>query len=136
MSETKYLPSKRGLAAQAQPKEILPPRKSLRLQGIDADTGLQLPKKEPTAYFMHDTIEFDRFRHELRDLKLSEFISAKDKDAEDVSDYLSRIANSLKIKKEPKNQSYINDNVSKSLKKLQITVSLFYIDKPISTIPC
>merc|ERR1712241_1395783 len=45
--------SRRGLSAipqQQRQKEILPPRKSLRLQNIDADTGLQLPEKEPTHY--------------------------------------------------------------------------------------
>ena len=122
MDDKKYVPSKRGLASQTQPKEILPARKSLRLQGIDADTGLKLPEKEPSAYFLYDTSEISR--HELRDLKLSEFISAKDKDVEDVSNYLTRIAHSLKIKEEQLQKSYVND-VSKSLQKLKVTVSLF-----------
>merc|ERR1712241_111359 len=46
--------SRRGLSAVPQQKEILPPRKSLRLQNIDADTGLQLPEKEPTHYRIYD----------------------------------------------------------------------------------
>ena len=132
MDDNKYVPSKRGLASQTQPKEILPARKSLRLQGIDADTGLKLPEKEPSAYFLYDTTEISR--HELRDLKLSEFISAKDKDVEDVSNYLTRIAHSLKIKEEQSKNNYLNDNVSKSLQKLKVTVSLFYINRRISTV--
>lgn len=43
--------SRRGLASVKKEKEILPARKSLRLQNIDADTGLKLPEKEPTMYF-------------------------------------------------------------------------------------
>merc|ERR1719334_316034 len=42
----KYVASKRGLAAQPKSKELLPPRKSLRLQNISAETGLKLPEKE------------------------------------------------------------------------------------------
>jgi hypothetical protein len=123
VDDNKYVPSKRGLGALAQTKEFLPARKSLRLQGIDADSGLKLPKKEPTAYFMYDTTE--NSRHELRDLELSEFISAKDKDAEDVSNYLTRIASSLNTKEEESKQSYFHNNVSKRLKELKITVSVF-----------
>ena len=44
--------SNRGLAAVKKVKEAAeaPSRKSLRLQKIDAETGLQLPEKEPTRF--------------------------------------------------------------------------------------
>merc|ERR1712241_747005 len=49
--------SKRGLSAIPKEKEILPPRKSLRLQNVDADTRLQLPEKEPTHYHIYEDDE-------------------------------------------------------------------------------
>ena len=43
-------PSKRGLAASKPKMEAGPVRQSLRLQKLDAETGLKLPEKEPTMY--------------------------------------------------------------------------------------
>ena len=116
--------SKRGLAAQQKDKEILPARKSLRLQGIDADTGLQLPEKEPTSYFMYGSTPEEYSRPPLRDLELNEILSSKDKGGEDdnISKYLTDILHCMKVKKEDKD-NYFGDNVSRRLKELQITVS-------------
>merc|ERR1719510_338208 len=77
LENKKYVASKRGLAAQRKEKEILPPRKSLRLQGIDAETGLQLPEKEPTQYFINGLSD-DEQRLPLKELELDEIISSKD----------------------------------------------------------
>ena len=125
-SETdgKYVPSKRGLAAQPKVKEYLPPRKSLRLQNISAETGLKLPEKEPTKYFTYDPTELENSRQPLRDLELKEFISEKDKSAEleDVSNYLTRINESLG-KEDSSSFGKNSDDVPQRLKKLRITVS-------------
>ena len=123
-NEGKYVPSKRGLAAQPKVKEFLPPRKSLRLQNISAETGLKLPDKEPTQYFTYDPSEVDNSRQPMRDLELEEFISQKDKsgDSETVSDYLTKINENLKMKDENSNANSFED-VPKRLKQLKITVS-------------
>ena len=132
MDDNKYVPSKRGLAAaaQTQPKEILPPRKSLRLQRIDPESGLQLPDKEPTKYFNPSTIDnlHQVSRHELKDLKLTEFLAptVKSEDTENISNYLKRVSSSLdSAQKQSKNSNFGHD-ISKRLKELRITVSLYY----------
>jgi len=119
-NDNKYVPSKRGLAAQPKPKEYLPPRKSLRLQRIEADTGLQLPEKEPTTYFMSDDVEEENYP--LKDLELSEVVSKKDKngEVEKVSKYLHDISNELNIKEEHQKESFSGDTI-KHLQELKIT---------------
>ena len=118
------MPSKRGLAAQPRVKEILPPRKSLRLQNISAETGLKLPEKEPTKYFTYDPTEVENSRKPLTNLELNEFISEKDKSAEpeDVSKYLTRITESIITKDENLIKTSLED-VPQRLKQLKITVS-------------
>lgn len=66
-----YNASQRGLAAKKDKVEDLPRRQSLRLQKIDADTGLQLPDKEPTVYVLPD----EHPRQALATLGLSELIT-------------------------------------------------------------
>lgn len=120
-NEGKYIPSKRGLAARPKVKEFLPPRKSLRLQNISADTGLKLPDKEPTKYFTYDPSEVDNSRQPMRDLELEEFISQKDKsgDSEIVSNYLTKINENLKVKDKNSDTNSFKDD-QKQLKKLKI----------------
>ena len=100
----------------------MPPRKSLRLQRIEADTGLQLPEKEPTTYFMSDDVEEENYP--LKDLELSEVVSKKDKngEVEKVSKYLHDISNELNIKEEHQKESFSGDTI-KHLQELKITVS-------------
>ena len=114
--------SKRGLAVQRKEKEILPPRKSLRLQGIDAETGLQLPEKEPTQYFINGLVD-DEHRLPLKELKLDEIISSKDRSSkvECVSKYLKNITHSVKAKNEGEKKDF-GDDVYSRLKQLKITV--------------
>jgi hypothetical protein len=50
VKDQKAKASNRGLKKPSEPKVDTPSRKSLRLQKIDAETGLQLPEKEPTKY--------------------------------------------------------------------------------------
>ena len=125
--EGKYVPSKRGLAAQPKVKEILPPRKSLRLQNISAETGLKLPEKEPSKYFTYDPIEVENSRQPLRDLELTEFISEKDKSAkpEDVSNYLTKVSDQLNVKQEFNGQGA--EDVLNRLKQMKITVSSYFL---------
>merc|ERR1712109_211598 len=119
--------SRRGLSAipqQQRQKEILPPRKSLRLQNIDADTGLQLPEKEPTHYRIFDQYEEPQ-RLPLQDLNLDDLCN-NNEDCETTSNYFD-----LKIKpflnedtKVKLQKSFFeNDvaNMEKNLKKLNIT---------------
>jgi len=121
-NDGKYVPSKRGLAAQPRVKEILPPRKSLRLQNISAETGLKLPEKEPTKYFTYDPTEVENSRQPLRNLELNEFISEKDKSAEpeDVSKYLTRITESISTKDTILTKTSF-EGVPQRLKQLRIT---------------
>ena len=114
--------SKRGLAVQRKEKEILPPRKSLRLQGIDAETGLQLPEKEPTQYFINGLGD-DEQRLPLKELELDEIISSKDRssEVECVSKYLENITHSIKAKNEGGMKDF-GDDVDSRLKQLKITV--------------
>ena len=126
MDDNKYVPSKRGLAPQTQPKEILPPRKSLRLQRIDPESGLQLPDKEPTKYFNPssiDSLSYQKSRHELKDLKLSEFLApnVQSEDAENISNYLTRISSSLNLPKKDSKDSNFGHDISQRLKELRIT---------------
>ena len=53
-AQTKKTVSRRGLQSKKENLPLEPVRKSLRLQNIDADTGLQLPEKEPTRYHIYE----------------------------------------------------------------------------------
>ena len=104
----------------AKESEILPPRKSLRLQNIDADTGLKLPEKEPTSYSFAPVDEHPRLP--LEDLKLEDIISESEKNAElpVKENFLSSITTSTSIKSESK-PSFSGD-VSSQLKALTLPV--------------
>ena len=105
--------------------QVLPPRKSLRLQRIDADTGLQLPEKEPTAYSFAPVD--DNPRPPCTELSLQEIVSGAEKgvELEDKKRFLSSAALSLKaIKKEGKG-SFSSGNVVNQLKALQLPVSSY-----------
>ena len=122
-NDKKYIASKRGLAAQAKVKEDLPPRKSLRLQGVDADTGVKLPEKEPSRYFQYESYE-ENVQHPLRDLELHEILSRKDKeeDINTISSYLVGVVDNLETKKTTKVNTC--ENVSTLTKRLKIKVFL------------
>jgi len=116
--------SKRGLSAVPKEKEILPPRKSRRLQNIDADTGLQLPEKEPTHYHIY---EDDRpERPPLEDLGLEDLCN-NNEDCETTSNYFESKVKpfiDLDTKKNVVPTKSIFDNVAtlgKNLKNLKIT---------------
>ena len=110
------------MAAQAKVKEDLPPRKSLRLQGVDADTGVKLPEKEPSRYFQYESYE-DNVKHPLRDLELHEILSRKDKeeDINTISSYLAGVVDNLETKKTTKVNTC--ENVSTLTKRLKIKVT-------------
>ena len=93
------------------------------MQRIEADTEIQLPEKEPSRYFLSDNFEEDS-RYSFEDLELSKIISSKDKngEVENVSKYLTDIANDLNMKDEDTNETYCEDSL-KRLKELKITVS-------------
>ena len=119
------------MAAQAKVKEDLPPRKSLRLQGVDADTGVKLPEKEPSRYFQYESYE-ENVKHPLRDLELHEILSRKDKeeDINTISSYLAGVVDNLEKKKTTKSDKNVqykyefDENVSALTKRLKIKVSL------------
>ena len=115
------------MAAQAKVKEDLPPRKSLRLQGVDADTGVKLPEKEPSRYFQYESYE-DNVKHPLRDLELHEILSRKDKeeDINTISSYLAGVVDNLDTKKPTKVNTC--ENVSTLTKRLKIKVTFFCKD--------
>ena len=125
--------SRRGLSAipqQQRQKEILPPRKSLRLQNIDADTGLQLPEKEPTHYRIFDQYEEPQ-RLPLQDLNLDDLCN-NNEDCETTSNYfdlkIKPFLNEADTKVKLQKSFFENDvaNMEKNLKKLNITVSCSY----------
>lgn len=120
-------PSKRGLASTTREKEPQgPPRKSLRLQKIDADLSIQLPDKEPTSYFIH-TVD-DRPRPPLGDLDLHDVADWKkltpDEDhiVKEKSQYLQALTKDLKSNNvSPKKKNSFEGNLEKQLKSLKIT---------------
>ena len=117
--------SRRGLSAVVVPKEKVfePVRKSLRLQKIDADTGLSLPEKEPTRYHSYE-VEAD-LRPPLKDLSIEELTNNND-ELETTSKYFGDQVKPFISDTDFKNgNSIFNDvkNLDKNLKKLQITVS-------------
>ena len=99
----------------------MPPRKSLRLQGVDADTGVKLPEKEPSRYFQYESYE-ENVQHPLRDLELHEILSRKDKeeDINTISSYLAGVVDNLVTKKTTKVDTC--ENVSTLTKRLKIKV--------------
>jgi len=115
--------SRRGLSAVPQQKEILPPRKSLRLQNIDADTGLQLPEKEPTHYRIYDQYDEPQ-RLPLQDLNLDDLCN-NNEDSETTSNYFDlKVKPFLNEDTKVKLQTSYFENVAtmeKNLKKLKIT---------------
>merc|ERR1712156_397180 len=117
--------SKRGLSAVPKEKEILPPRKSRRLQNIDADTGLQLPEKEPTHYRIFDQYEEPQ-RLPLQVLNLDDLCN-NNEDCETTSNYfdlkIKPFLNEAGTKVKLQKSYFENDvaNMEKNLKKLNIT---------------
>lgn len=116
----KYVASKRGLAAQPKSKELLPPRKSLRLQNISAETGLKLPEKELKSW---DLYQQDPERIPLEDLELKDFISSGNKsgDTEKVSNFISSLTGDLRINNTTKLILSDTHETPNRLKKLRIT---------------
>ena len=109
----------------ADAKSLTPERKSLRLQKIDADTGLQLPDKEPAIYSVRSVEE--RPRLPLEDLfvkDVAEWRSAEDLDelVEEKTKYLKMLTDSQEFDSNQK--SSFEGDVKGSLGKLQINVSL------------
>ena len=102
----------------------MPPRKSLRLQGVDADTGVKLPEKEPSRYFQYESYE-ENIQHPLRDLELHEILSRKDKeeDINTISSYLAGVVDNLETKKTTNVDTC--ENVSTLTKRLKIKVIFF-----------
>lgn len=108
--------SRRGLSAPTNQKPPLEPvRKSLRLQKIDADTGLSLPEKEPTRYFVPDE---DPQRPPLTDLTLEDLCN-NNEDCQTTADYFKQQVNPFISKKTGKSKDY--QNLERSLKALKIT---------------
>ena len=121
--------SRRGLSAVVVPKEKVfePVRKSLRLQKIDADTGISLPEKEPTRYHSYEN-EAD-LRPPLKDLSIEELTNNNnDDELETISKYFGDQVKPYITDTDHKNHagnSIFHDikNLDKNLKKLKITVS-------------
>ena len=133
-NDKKYFPSRRGLTAPLKEKEVLPRRKSLRLQRIEADTGLQLPVKEPTSYNLMQSYYEQDVRLPLEDLALDEIMPSRDKqgghDIEEEnlaikSKYLANISDGLKLKGVNILNATFAGDVTKKLERLRITVSRY-----------
>ena len=121
--------SNRGLAAVKKAKEAAasPARKSLRLQKIDAETGLQLPEKEPTRFVVRSFEDRPRLPLEDLDLKaVAEWRETEDLDqlVEQKANYLKSLTSSQDF--DSKDKSSFDGELGESLRKLQITVSLIY----------
>ncbi len=128
--KSKKAPSRRGLSApskEKQEKNSEPSRRSLRLQKIDADTGLQLPEKEPTRYSQYE--DDTPARPALENLVLEDICD----DVDEAKTYLSEKVKpyiNVDDKKSVKSgqKSIFSGDVSSlglGLKKLKITVSWF-----------
>jgi len=117
----KKTPSRRGLVVKKE-AEIYEPRKSLRLQRIDADTGIQLPEKEPTAYSFAPVD--DNPRPPVADLSLEDIVSNAEKGVEldQKKAFLSAAAASVEDAKLEYNGkfSFRGEDVSKQLKNLRL----------------
>jgi hypothetical protein len=127
-TEKKSSISRRGLSSTnaGEKISILPSRKSLRLQKIDADTGLTLPEKEPTLYFVDQTPQ----RPPLTDLDMGELVQEDEKD-QAFKYFHEQIKPSLLKSESNCNKSIFDDvkNLGKNLCKLKITVSTYYFYK-------
>jgi hypothetical protein len=115
-----YTPSGRGLASkdkQVARESLEPSRKSLRIQKIDADTGLKLPEKEPTLYWSppdeHPVLP-------LRTLALSEV--AKEEGDDFVKGEAEFLEGLSKMKVSGKENASFGEDIAKSLKSLTINV--------------
>ena len=120
-----YNASKRGLAAAAAKRKEAanaePVRKSLRLQKIDAGSGLQLPDKEPAVYAM--SAADDRPRPPLRTLQLEEIVLSEDDVGEKRAFLKGVVAAAAKGGGgRPAGPSFSAD-VAASMSKLKLTVS-------------
>ena len=120
--------SNRGLAAVKKVKEAAeaPSRKSLRLQKIDAETGLQLPEKEPTRFVVRSFEDRPRLPLEDLDLKdVAEWRQTEDLDqlVEQKAGYLKGLTSSQDF--DSKSKSSFDGELEEKLRKLQITVSFF-----------
>ena len=122
--------SRRGLSAPNSNKEkapLEPMRKSLRLQRIDADTGVTLPDKEPTRYHI---VEYDEpQRPPIKDLTLEELCN-NNEDWESTSKYFNDMIKphlDQDNKKSVLSSSCFSDisKIAKGIKSLKITVSVF-----------
>ena len=121
--------SKRGLkSVSVAEKNLLPERKSLRLQKIDAETGLQLPEKEPTQFRVRSFEE--RPRPPLEDLAIKDVAEWKDVDdpeelaklVQEKTDYLKNLT--ARQEYDSKHKASFDGYLADHLKKLKITVSL------------
>ena len=123
-------PSNRGLAAvkRSSLPNLLPERKSLRLQKIDADTGLQLPDKEPTKYSIRSAE--DRPRPPLEDLYPKDVADWRDFDdmeqiVQGKADYLKKLMASQSY--DAKTKSSFDGDIPKTIQNLKINVSKILI---------
>ena len=119
-------PSNRGLAAvkRSSLPNPLPERKSLRLQKIDADTGLELPEKEPTKYSFRSVD--DRPRPPLEDLFIKDVAEWRefddmDKLVEDKTDFLKKLTASQSY--DAKTKASFDGDIPKTIQNLMINVS-------------
>ena len=119
-------PSNRGLAAvkRSSLPNPLPERKSLRLQKIDADSGLQLPDKEPTKYSFRSVD--DRPRPPLEDLFIKDVAEWRefddmDKLVQDKTDYLKKLTASQSY--DAKTKASFDGDIPKTIQNLKINVS-------------
>lgn len=116
--------SKRGLPARKKIKEgtpQTPERKSLRLQRIDADTGLVLPEKEPKKQYF--TVE-ERPRPPLDDLSIRDVAdwrenSELDQLVEDKTSYLQNLKPDLNFEEE--SGTGFEGDLAKIVSKLKIS---------------
>ncbi len=97
----------------------------MRLQKIDAETGLQLPDKEPTKYSFRSAE--DRPRPPLEDLLIkdvAEWGETEDLDrlVEEKTKYLKMLTGSQAY--DSNHKSSFERGVEQGLSKLQISVSL------------
>ena len=118
---SKKIASRRGLSAPKKESLPLEPvRKSLRLQNIDAETGLTLPEKEPSRYRIieDDWVE----RPPLTDLTLEDITN----DNDSISQYFKEnVEHFVQNKKSMAGPSIFENtkSLAKSMKSLKIKVT-------------
>ena len=114
----------------------MPPRKSLRIQGIDADTGLKLPEKEPTSYNLNAMFNMQNYEEEprlpLENLSLDGIMPSRDKrEGKDIeqmymdnkSKYLANISECLKMTDHKKLDARFEGDVTKKHQRLTSVAS-------------